>query len=167
MTGNYLVSIRLAIRLGQRCNDILGIFATSINSFPSLEQVPSSALKPICPTTDPHSDTWRITMFDEMERLRSSPHLLQLLSHYAHLGAEKRETWQNRLMTLEGVEPPELVKLHGWLIAFGWADQNTGHVPICYRITLAGLRAMRRVQISEEEEDELPGVSERGLQKAA
>jgi hypothetical protein len=70
-------------------------------------------------------------------------------------------------MQLEDVDTQGMTKFHGELIAFGWVDQNTGQVPICYRITLAGLRAIRRVSVSESEEDELPGVADQGLQKGA
>jgi hypothetical protein len=90
-------------------------------------------------------------MLDDLDRLRTNPHLLELLSHYGNLGQTNRETWQPRLMATEGVEPPELVKLHGELIAFSWVEQNTGQVPICYRITLAGLRAIRQVHGQEEQ----------------
>jgi hypothetical protein len=94
-------------------------------------------------------------MFDELDRLRTNPHLLELLSHYACLGAENRETWQNRLMHLEGVETAVLVKLHGELLAFGWVEQNTAQVPICYRITLAGLRARRQLEAPDHADEEL------------
>ncbi len=60
--------------------------------------------------------------------------------------------WQGRLMVMEGVERPQLVKLHGMLIAFTWVEQNTGEIPCCYRITSAGLRAMRRVKADGDEE---------------
>jgi hypothetical protein len=90
-------------------------------------------------------------MTDELDRLRNKPNLLLLLKHYADLG---RETWQDRLMAMEGVESPELSKLHGELIAFCWIEQNTGvffvlragAVPNCYRVTLAGLRALQQIQ---------------------
>jgi hypothetical protein len=81
-------------------------------------------------------------MLDEIQRLRSNPLLLQLLQHYASVG---KETWQNRLMAMEGVSASELVKFHGELVAFGWADQNTGQVPCCYRITSTGIRAIQQV----------------------
>lgn len=100
------------------------------------------------------------SMLDELDRLRTNPHLLDLLSHYAHLGAENREAWQVRLMRLENVEPAALVKLHGELIAFGWVDQNTGQVPICYRITLPGLRAMRQAKAKENAAPDLPTCKE-------
>jgi hypothetical protein len=48
-------------------------------------------------------------MLDDIQRLRSSPNLLQLVSHYANLGSENREAWQNRLMQMDSVEPSELV----------------------------------------------------------
>ncbi len=89
-------------------------------------------------------------MLDDLDHLRNSPHLVKLLSQYAHLGAENRQIWQGRLMVMEGIEPPQLVKLHGQLIAFTWVEQNTGEIPCCYRITAAGLRAMRRVQAEDD-----------------
>jgi hypothetical protein len=90
-------------------------------------------------------------MNDELVRLHNKPNLLLLLKHYADLG---RESWQDRLMTMEGVESPELSKLHGELIAFSWIDQNTGvfsvlragAVPNCYRVTPTGLRALQQIQ---------------------
>lgn len=91
-------------------------------------------------------------MLDDLDHLRNDRHLVQLLSHCARLGAEDREIWQGRLMVMEGVEPPQLVKLHGQLIAFTWVEQNTGEIPCCYRVTSAGLRAMRRVKVEGDEE---------------
>jgi hypothetical protein len=96
-------------------------------------------------------------MLDELQRLRAKPKLLQLLTHYANLAALSRETWQDRLMAVEDVEPPELSKLHGELIAFSWVEQNTGNfpviragaVPACYRVTPAGLRAVQQIQEPE------------------
>ena len=57
-------------------------------------------------------------------------------------------------MHMDGVEPRELSKFHGELIAFDWIEQNTGQtfllkegtVPSCYRITLNGLRDLGRIQ---------------------
>ena len=40
-------------------------------------------------------------MLDDVDHLRNNPHLVQLLSHYARLGAENRETWQGRLMKMK------------------------------------------------------------------
>ena len=91
-------------------------------------------------------------MFDELDRLRANPHLVQLLSHYGKLGEANREAWQSRLMGMEGIEPSELTKLHGLLLAFAWVEQNTGHVPVCYRVTLAGQRALRQIVDAEEHE---------------
>jgi hypothetical protein len=90
-------------------------------------------------------------MFDELVWLRENPDLRRLLAHYAEAGAADREAWRGRLMALEGVEARELVRLHGLLIVFGWAEQNTGHtpacrpgsVPACYRATAAGTRALK------------------------
>ena len=57
-------------------------------------------------------------------------------------------------MQMEGVEPKELVKLHGELIAFNWIEQNTGQVPISYRITQAGQKALRLALESDSDEAE-------------
>jgi hypothetical protein len=100
---------------------------------------------------------------DELDRLRAKPHLFQLLVHYADLGALSRETWQDRLMAMEGVESPEMSKLHGDLIAFNWIEQNTGNfsvirageVPACYRVTLNGLRAIEQIKAPEVDEREM------------
>lgn len=91
-------------------------------------------------------------MFNEMDRLDESPALAELLGHYAALAAADRQAWQGRLMAAEGRSPRELTLLHGELIAYGWLEQNTaqaeaprpGEVPACYRVTPAGLRALRR-----------------------
>jgi hypothetical protein len=58
---------------------------------------------------------------------------------------------------MEGVEARQLVKLHGELLAYGWLEQNTGLTPVlragaaanCYRITPAGLRALKQVRTAE------------------
>lgn len=101
-------------------------------------------------------------MFDELDRLRNNPRLVELLAHYARLGEPDREIWQDRLMQMEGLAAPELVKLHGELIAFRWVDQNTGQVPVvkagevpgCYRITAQGRKALRQVQGLESVDEE-------------
>lgn len=112
-------------------------------------------------------------MFDELVRLKESPALLQLLTHYADLGAADRHVWQDRLMTLEEVESKELTKLHGELIAYSWVDQNTGVVPSlkpgvvagCYRITTVGQRALRHARgewsPEDENESEVPAEKSR------
>ena len=84
-------------------------------------------------------------MFDEIHQMRNNPHLLQLLNHYATLG---KEAWHNRLMHLDGIETSELVKMHGELIAFSWADQDAGQVPCCYRVTSSGLRPSSRSTVA-------------------
>ena len=103
-------------------------------------------------------------MLDDIQRLRNSPPLLQLLSHYADQG---KEGWTNRLMHLEGVEPSELVKLHGELIAFSWADQNTGQVPCCYRVTASGLKAIQQVNGGVDDDGEVLPVPEKAFPKFA
>jgi hypothetical protein len=98
-------------------------------------------------------------MFDEQVRLSDDGNLLWLLEHYA--AVEERETWLDRVMNLNGIEPAELTRLHGELIAYGWVEQNTGvlarvEAGAClasYRSTPAGRRALTRHQRSEEHED--------------
>jgi hypothetical protein len=98
-----------------------------------------------------------VTMLDESQRLRETPHLLSLLSHYAQMGSEDRATWRDRLMQMEGVEPKQLSALHGELIAFDWIEQNTGQaLSVCYWITPNGLREHRRFQGVEIVESEAP-----------
>ncbi len=99
-------------------------------------------------------------MFDELERLRKDELLRRLLEHYADGNREDRETWQDRLMTLDGSRPEELVKLHGLLLAFDWIEQNTGitprgkagSVPLCYRLTAGGRRALKQLGALPEDE---------------
>ena len=96
-------------------------------------------------------------MFDELERLRDVKELSALLRHYQKVGEADRQAWQDRLADLEGVEPRQLVKLHGELLAYGWLEQNTGLTPVlrvgaaasCYRITPAGIRALKQVRAME------------------
>jgi hypothetical protein len=93
----------------------------------------------------------RASMFDEMAQLQDNTALLLLLEHYADAGGNDCEAWQDRLMQLAGVDSRQLVKLHGELLAQSWVEQNTGITPVlkggvaaaCYRITGAGLRAVR------------------------
>src|SRR6266849_2390425 len=90
-------------------------------------------------------------MRDELQLLKGNANLSRLLSHYATAGAADRETWQDRVIELEGADRQGLVKLHGILLAYGWIEQNTGTVSLlqpglvrqCYRITAAGLKALR------------------------
>ena len=90
-------------------------------------------------------------MLDELQLLKGNENLSRLLSHYASAGAADRETWQDRVMELEGADRQGLVKLHGFLLAYSWIEQNTGSVsPLqpgvvrqCYRITAAGLKALK------------------------
>jgi hypothetical protein len=103
-------------------------------------------------------------MFDDVDRLRGNDSLVLLLAHYAQLGEQDRDIWQNRLMALTDVAPAELSKLHGELLAFEWIEQNTGNapglkagtVPACYRVTAGGLRALR--QTCEESKDPSPPI---------
>ena len=96
-------------------------------------------------------------MFDEMEPLLEGAELQQLLGHYANLGKLDRLIWQDRLMGLDGLDERDLAGLHGELLAYGWLEQNTGTTPGsrsgagCYRITPAGMRALKELRAAEHE----------------
>jgi hypothetical protein len=98
-------------------------------------------------------------MFDYLERLRNSPKLLQLFSHYAKLSEADPQAWHPRLMAMESDEKVDLSKLHGELIAFDFVDQNTGSLPCCYRLTRAGLKALRQIELSVDDEPGTDGVA--------
>ncbi len=110
-------------------------------------------------------------MFDELDLLRDSPTLQRLLGHYAEGGAANPEAWQDRLAELEGVQPRELVGLHGLLIAFGWIAQNTGNTPSgqpgilagCYKVTADGMRALRRTRYAGTEDGEADAAMDRAI----
>jgi hypothetical protein len=102
-------------------------------------------------------------MLDNLERLRNSPQLLQLFSHYATLGEANPEAWRPRLMQMESDGKVDLVKLHGELIAFDFVEQNTGQMPCSYRLTRAGLKAVREIQVTA---DDAAGTVEVGKQAA-
>ena len=109
---------------------------------------------------------------DGWPRLREGEALARLLTHYADLGAADQEAWQDRRMALEGAEPRDLVRLHGQLLARGWLEQNTGAtrvlrpgaVAACYRVTAAGLRALRQARDGDPGEDD--GLAEAGAEEA-
>jgi hypothetical protein len=96
-------------------------------------------------------------MFNELERLRDTAELFSLLSHYGELAAPDRHAWQDRCMRQDACTARDITRLHGELIAYGWVEQNTGvaailradEAPGCYRITPAGLRALKQVKAGE------------------
>jgi hypothetical protein len=100
-------------------------------------------------------------MFDDLDHLRKDPRLYQLLRCYAEGGAAECEAWQDRIMQMPNVPSDALAKLHGRLLACEWLEQNTGATPVlqrgavlcCYRITLAGQRALKKVQVLQDPED--------------
>jgi hypothetical protein len=102
-------------------------------------------------------------MFDELESLRADEDLRRLLAHYAERGEVARDAWQDRVMECGGRTGGELVRLHGQLLAQEWIEMNVGvvdrpypgAVPECYRVTSAGLRALKRARQRPEDEDEL------------
>jgi hypothetical protein len=106
-------------------------------------------------------------MFDEFQRLCETRALFRLLAHYAEAGARDRETWQDRVMSLDGVSARELSRLHGELIAYGWVEQNTGTTPVlkpgvaasCYRVTSAGLKTFKLARKQQAEAEQLEEVA--------
>lgn len=100
-------------------------------------------------------------MFDQedVQHLRDNPFLQQLLTHYAELGKQDRKIWQNRLMTMDGLQPAQITKLHGELLAFEWIEQDTGAIRASYRITPAGVRFLKQA-VNGVEEDEPEAVIE-------
>jgi hypothetical protein len=105
---------------------------------------------------------WRtqeaLVMRDELQLLKGNENLSRLLSQYASAGVADGKTWQDRVMELEGIERQGLIKLHGFLLAYGWVEQNTasvslsqpGVVPQCYRITAAGLKALKSAAVKND-----------------
>src|SRR5579862_6388222 len=117
----------------------------------------------------------RIPMLDELDRLQNNAHLFELLTHYARLGQEDRKAWHDRLMQVEGLDPSQLSKTHGELIAFDWIEQNSGQISIfkagavssCYRVTLNGQRALAQLQGSRGDGVQLidPDANEKAVLK--
>jgi plasmid replication initiation protein len=103
-------------------------------------------------------------MVDELRRLRDQSRLLRLLEHYARTGAADRDAWQDRLMHMDDLDARGLTKLHGELLACEWLEQNSGVVPRiergmvpgCYRITVGGLRALKRAAQAGRDTGEEP-----------
>jgi hypothetical protein len=103
-------------------------------------------------------------MLNDLERLRADGTLRRLLSHYAERGEMDREAWQDRVMELDGIPCENLVKLHGELLAQEWIEPNVGVLPVpragtvpqCYRVTAAGLRALKRARHSEDDDGPQP-----------
>jgi hypothetical protein len=107
-------------------------------------------------------------VIDELELLRENENLRRLLNYYAASGAADRDAWQDRLMALEDVEARDLARLHGLLIGFAWVEQNTGNtavirpgaVPCCYRVTAAGLRAVKAASGEVQVESDVAATEE-------
>ncbi|HMF11283.1 MAG TPA: hypothetical protein VKE94_03230, partial [Gemmataceae bacterium] len=106
-------------------------------------------------------------MLDELDRLRSDKDLHRLLAHYAALGESDHEAWQDRVMEMDGVPSGTLTRLHGELLAHFWIEQNVGvllvvragALPQSYRVTTAGLRALRKSQELNEHQEVSPPIA--------
>ncbi|MBY0525445.1 MAG: hypothetical protein K2R98_18710 [Gemmataceae bacterium] len=100
-------------------------------------------------------------MFEDLDRLRASEPLRQLLKRYVEVADV--QAWQDRVMAMDGLKPRDLVDLHGQLLAFDWLEQNTGVVTAgspgtvagCYKATAAGRRALQAA-LDVPVEEEIP-----------
>src|ERR1700722_2918830 len=92
-------------------------------------------------------------MFEELDRLRESVNLSGLLLHYGRLSETDRAAWHPRQNDCEGLDPRDLTKLHGELIACGWVEiaiarsTEAGRKSGGYRITVEGRRALREIGV--------------------
>jgi len=106
-------------------------------------------------------------MIEDIDRLRESAPLRELLTQYA---AAETDGWQDRIAQLSTVTGSEMTRLHGELLACDWIEQNTGVVVPgkqgivagCYRATAAGRAILRDL-----EAEVLEGAGERVEQHAA
>lgn len=95
---------------------------------------------------------------DDLDLLCQTPGLLELLEAYVAQAAD-RDAWLDRVMQLGDRPHAEVVRLHGWLLAQGWLDQNTGDTSVlkpqtvacCYRVTLDGFRIVRRARQTQRQ----------------
>lgn len=83
---------------------------------------------------------------------RHDDRLCRLLRQYAAGNAVDREVWQDRLMDWDGLDARTLTFLHGELLAQGWVELNTGVAPSCYRVTIAGVRALKRLETHRDDD---------------
>jgi hypothetical protein len=96
-------------------------------------------------------------MIEDMEHLSTGCSQYGLLCRYRDAAAGDRQAWLDRVQELGGVTGRDLVRLHGELLAYGWLEQNTGATPAgtgggapaCYRVTPAGMRALRQARDAE------------------
>jgi hypothetical protein len=69
-----------------------------------------------------------------------------MLARYGDAAARDPEAWRERLMHVDGVEPRDLVRWHGELLAIGWVELNVGQRGCGYLATAAGMRALKQVR---------------------
>ena len=91
-------------------------------------------------------------MLENLDRLRNNPQLLQLFNYCARPGKANLEAWHARSAHLQCDGKIDLVKLHGELIAFDFIEQNTGQLPCRYRLNRGGLKAIREIESSSDDE---------------
>lgn len=102
-------------------------------------------------------------MFDESTYLRETDDLQRLLGHYVSAAEPDPEAWQERPLAFEGLAPDALVPLHGHLLAHGWLAINTSGRTGGYRVTPAGVRALKRAthDAGDDDAEETPAWQER------
>jgi hypothetical protein len=91
------------------------------------------------------------TVNDELDLLARDAVLLALLHHYAPADAADRLRWRDRCADLAGLGPRDLARLHGTLLTHDLVELNPGAVGGCYRLTVAGRRALRQVAEAADE----------------
>lgn len=97
------------------------------------------------------------------DALRESTPLRELLYHYLTCKQQSPgQEWHDRVMSVGTLEPADVSKLHGHLLANGWVDTrvandvfNTpGRLTGCYKITPDGARALQWAMKEADWEDE-------------
>lgn len=113
-------------------------------------------------------------MYNELERLRDNAPLQLLLGHYAEVGVGAPGEWQDRVMDLPGVEPRQLSRLHGELIAHDWVEQDAYRAAAAgelvrtrYRVTEKGLQASKQVLCDQRGDDVIAGMTARAVARKA
>jgi hypothetical protein len=106
-------------------------------------------------------------MLDALELIRADRRLRGLLDEYhKNRARQPHKPWHDRIMALDGVEPRELSRLHGLLLANGWLETRVfaeafsqpGTIADAYRITRDGLRALAQTDDWLELSDPVDGL---------
>jgi hypothetical protein len=93
-------------------------------------------------------------MLGSLEPISEDGPIRQLLCLYRRMKEKTpADEWHDRLSDMPGVEPKELARHYGLLLANGWMDVRIGQesltasgVKQAYRITRDGLKALQRTE---------------------